>query len=440
MSQRIQSLREKRVKLIDDMDGILKKAADDKRELSADEIKAHDDLKAQLKGVDDTYLREVDAERLKAELARPVDGSVPKTPVKLERPRYGKLKAFHGDDGAERAYRSGQWLLATIFGKQSAADWCRENGIAIVKAQSEGVNSAGGFLVPDEFSNAIIDLRETFGVARQEARVMPMARDTLIVPRRTSGVTAYFTGEGATITASQMAWDNVQLVAKKLAAYVLFSSELADDAVISLADTLAGEIAYAFAEKEDDCLINGTGAGGATYAGIRGIRTSIIDGTHTAGAIDAATNNDTYAEFTAADLTKIMAALPQYAYGLGASWYTSVAGWNGTFQRLMAASGGTSMDMIAGKARMSYLGYPVVISQKMPTTSGDLSDVAAILFGSMRAAVMIGDRRSIEIATSEHIKFAEDQIAIRGTERIDINVHSLGDNTTAGPLVALIGE
>ena len=437
---RIQSLREKRGKLIDDMDGILAKAANENRELNADEIKEHDSLKAQFANVDATLLREVDAERLKAELANPVDGGAPKQPVKMERPRYGKLKAFHGEGADERAYRSGQWLMATIFGKAKAAEWCRENGIAIVKAQSEGVNSAGGFLVPDEFSNAIIDLRETFGVARREARVMPMARDTLIVPRRTSGVTAYFTGEGVAITASQMAWDNVQLVSKKLAAYVLFSSELADDAVINLADTLAGEIAYAFAEKEDDCLFNGTGAGGATYAGIRGIRTQIIDGTHTAGAIDAASGNDTFAEYTAADLTKVMSALPEYAYGLGASWYTSIAGWNGTFQRLMAATGGTSMDIIAGKAIRSYLGYPVVISQKMPTAITDLSDTAVILFGNMAAAVMIGDRRSVEIATSEHIKFAEDQIAIRGTERIDINVHSLGDTTTAGPLVALIAE
>ena len=32
------------------------------------------------------------------------------------------------------------------------------------------------------------------------------------------------------------------------------------------------------------------------------------------------------------------------------------------------------------------------------------------------------------------------QVAVLGTERVDINVHDLGDNTNAGPLIALIGE
>jgi HK97 family phage major capsid protein len=53
---------------------------------------------------------------------------------------------------------------------------------------------------------------------------------------------------------------------------------------------------------------------------------------------------------------------------------------------------------------------------------------------------MMGTRRGITIATSEHIYFETDEIGIRGTERFDINVHDIGDTTNAGPIVALIGE
>ena len=52
----------------------------------------------------------------------------------------------------------------------------------------------------------------------------------------------------------------------------------------------------------------------------------------------------------------------------------------------------------------------------------------------------MGDRRGMTISRSTEYKFAEDQIAIKGTERFDINVHNTGDNTTPGSIVALMGE
>ena len=56
-------------------------------------------------------------------------------------------------------------------------------------------------------------------------------------------------------TESQATWDNVNLTAKKLAALIRLSTELAEDALINVADWVVAEIAYAFASKEDDCGI-----------------------------------------------------------------------------------------------------------------------------------------------------------------------------------------
>ena len=441
MNLRIKSLREKRGTYIGDMEAILEKATTENRAMTDDESKAYGELKKNLAANDNTLKAEEEMEHLKAMNAKPIsENAKPVIPV---RARYGKLINFVGEGAEERAYRSGMWAKAAIWGDDSAKAWCAENGIALQRekaTQSEGVNTAGGFLVPDEFLNTIIDLRETYGVARREMRTIPMARDTVTMPRRTGGLTAYFTGEGAAITKSAASWDAVSLTAKKLAVYALFSSELAEDAIISIADTLAGEIAYAFAEKEDDCLFNGTGAGGATYGGIQGILPKIIDGTHTAGAVDPVAGVDTFAEVTAASLTTLMAALPQYALERGASFYCSQAAWAVVFQRLVAAGGGNTIDTLTGRVRPSYLGYPIVISQKLPTTLSTINNTVMLLFGNLAMAAMFGDRRGVSIAQSEHIKFIEDQIAIRGTERFDINVHDLGDNTTAGPLVALIGN
>jgi HK97 family phage major capsid protein len=55
---------------------------------------------------------------------------------------------------------------------------CTENGIAMTRAMSEGVNESGGFLVPEEFGNDLIDLREIYGVFRRNAKMVPMSSDT----------------------------------------------------------------------------------------------------------------------------------------------------------------------------------------------------------------------------------------------------------------------
>jgi HK97 family phage major capsid protein len=148
---------------------------------------------------------------------------------------------------------------------------------------------------------------------------------------------------------------------------------------------------------------------------------------------------DTFAEVTATDLATVMAACPAYALS-NAKWYCSQPAFSLVFERLVAAGGGNTISTLAGPAERRYLGYPIVIDQKMPTSTGDLSNVAMLLFGDMRRAVAFGDRQGFRVLTSNERYMEFDQIGILGIERYDIKVHSLGDGTTAGPIVALIGE
>jgi HK97 family phage major capsid protein len=115
-------------------------------------------------------------------------------------------------------------------------------------ALSEGVNSAGGILVPEEMQNEIIVLRNDYGLARRGLKVVPMGRDTITTPKLVSGLTMYFTGEGVAPTQSQPVWTNVRLTAKKASVLSIYSSELDEDAVVQcIGDILVGEIAYAYA-------------------------------------------------------------------------------------------------------------------------------------------------------------------------------------------------
>ena len=364
------------------------------------------------------------------------DNVIP-TPA-IEFARVSKVKNFkgtvNGKSADERAYRFGKWFKGTIVGEPQSAQWCKDNGIQ-TKALSEGTNYLGGYLVPPEFSTDIIDLREEYGVARRVARVVPMASDTLTIPRRVGGLTAYFVGEAAAITASDKTWDQINLVAKKLAALTLWSSELNEDAMISIGDDLAGEIAYAFSQKEDECYFNGDGT--STYGGITGVRQKLRDVDATIANIkglQVATGN-AYSEIVLSDFHGVLGRLPLFARN-GAQWIMSATFFDTVAHKLRTAAGGNTVVNIADGGVPRFLGYPVVLSQVMPTTEAN-SQICALL-GNFRQGSTFGDRRLLSLALSTEYKFAEDQLAIRGTERFDINIHDVGNTTAAGPIVGLI--
>jgi len=107
----------------------------------------------------------------------------------------------------------------------------------------------------------------------------------------------------------------------------------------------------------------------------------------------------------------------------------------------VAAAGGVTLsELTGGRPTRRYLGYDVVIDQTLPTTTSTINNVPMLFFGDLRLAATMGERRGIRVKTSDDRYFEYDQIGIQATERVDIVVHDLGDNTTAGPLVALIGN
>ena len=363
-------------------------------------------------------------------------GEPPKPNVVPFQRRVGKLKAFKGAHAERDAYRSGQFIRAALFNHDRANRWCRENGID-VRAMSVGVNTAGGFTVPEEMATAIIDLREEYGVFRRECEVVPMNRDIMTIPRVAGAGTAVFVGENTALTESETTWNQVNLTAHKAGRLVRMSSEIAEDSIINMADMLAKHFAYSFALLEDQTGFIGDGT--ATYAGIRGLTIKIVDGTHTACAHEAAATHDLFSELDVPDLTSTMGLCAAYAHN-GAKWYTSQLGYDSVFGRLSAVAGGSTIQDMAGAFGPSFLGYPIVVSQQLPRVSTTLDTELMLLFGNLGMAATLGDRRQFTMALSTDRYFVEDQVAIRATERFDINVHDLGDNTTAGPMSYVYGN
>ena len=215
------------------------------------------------------------------------------------------------------------------------------------------------------------------------------------------------------------------------------STELAEDAAINVADDLAREMAYAFATAEDAAGWNGDGT--STYGGITGVKTKFVSGLATfVGAVDVTSGHDTIAEVDANDIAKVMSALPAFARK-GAKFFLSQQMWDGAFQRLIAAAGGNSIMTMDKAPQLRYLGYDVVIDQTLPI-GGTINDTPMFYFGDLALASKLGSRRDIRVVVSEDRYMEYDQIAIQATERFDINIHDIGDATSAGPLVAAMGN
>ncbi len=354
-----------------------------------------------------------------------------------------------GKTAEERAFRFGMWAIAAVGKSSKATKWCSENGIPVQwvedteskAAHGENANELGGFLVPEEFDADLIDLRLQYGVFRRNARYTPMSSDTKNRSRRTGGLTAYFVGEAQAGTVSNKGWDRVQLIAKKLMVLALVSNELNEDAAINIGDDLAQEIAYAFAYKEDLCGFLGDAT--SAYGGILGVNTRLttVNGVDEGGGLILAAGN-AYSEIILSDFNRTVARLPSYAR-LGAKWYASPTFNDSVMQKLAFAAGGVpGMEIINGVPTNKFLGYPVELTEVMPVTEAN-SQVCAV-FGNLQMAAMFGDRRGTTISFSEHATvgsincFETDQIAVRGTERFDINVHDVGTATVAGPVVGLI--
>jgi HK97 family phage major capsid protein len=88
---------------------------------------------------------------------------------------------------------------------------------------------------------------------------------------------------------------------------------------------------------------------------------------------------------------------------------------------------------------MSWMGYPVVTDQTLPI-GGTINDIPMFYFGDLSLAARMGSRRGISVKVSEDRFLEYDQIAIQATERFDIVVHDIGDASTAGPIVAAMGN
>ncbi|WP_158675439.1 phage major capsid protein [Thiohalobacter thiocyanaticus] len=459
----IKSLIQQRNEVVARATAILDTADADDRELTTDEQREYDAAVSKTQEIN----QQIEAERAKPQSPRFEDGAVPVHLVQQDgdRPIFQRtqpsaeppgdagtprieaamprvsLKSFSNNlQGRNAAYAAGQWLKATLLQDSQAYTWCQSHGLHpdIMAASGTSPNTAGGALVPTELDNAIIDLREQYGLARRIMRVLPMTSNAVDIPRSTGKLAAHFVGENSSGTESDASWDNVQLNAKKLMVLTRMSSEISEDAIITLADWFASDIAYAFALKEDECAFLGDGT--STYGGMTGALVKAVDGSHGKAKVQAASGHDTLGEIDSDDLIKLMAVVPKYAKP-GSRWYCSPTAEELVFNAIKVGAGGNTRNTLGDSDMPMFLGYPIEVTDLMADdAAATYNDSVMVAFGNLEQAATLGDRRGIRVQSTADKYWEEDQIGVKGTERFDINVHDLGSDSRKSPFAVLVGQ
>ncbi len=357
---------------------------------------------------------------------------------------HNRLVAFAGQE--REAYAAGLWFAGALLGNQAAQTRAREWGMEFASDPNNSgpqssltglSNQTGGFFVPDVIESKVIEISLKYGVLRQYAEVVPMSSETLTSPRWSAAMTAYWIGRGAKPTSSDPAWTAVQLIARELGAMTKISRQINEDSLIDLGEKVTVNMARAFAQAEDKAGFLGDGT--STYGGISGLVTLLALAAN-ANCLITATGHTTVPALTNADFLKVTGSAPNYD-GANWAWFLHKQVWSQSMAALQLAGGGNRVDEIAAGGRMSFLGYPVVFVNVMPAapTTGTI----AAYFADLSMAVKIGDRRGRTVqAGYENDDFTKQLMTLLGTQRVDVNVHTvldpLGDtNAPGGPVMAL---
>ena len=164
------------------------------------------------------------------------------------------------EDKGLRAARIVRALAAAKGDPEKAAAYAKKNydDAEVVKALAASTDSAGGVLVPVEYSSEIIELlRPQSVVRRMGAMILPMTTGKMTIPKVKGGAYANYIMENTNIPATDMTFDSVELTWKKLVAMVPISNDLLRYSSPAADTIVRDDLIAAIAQKEDEAFIRG---------------------------------------------------------------------------------------------------------------------------------------------------------------------------------------
>jgi HK97 family phage major capsid protein len=278
--------------------------------------------------------------------------------------------------------------------------------------------------LPTEYGGEIRELISDFGVVRRRMSPYPIgmgtARPARMGTRPAFGsiaMSAAFPEKSPTVAFAS-------LESHKLGGVVRLPREIDEQSIVALGQFLTryGAIEFARAEDTWGFLADGTG----TYENVKGMVQVARDNAKTVVLASTKTkpSDATLADFRALRRQVNKAALNGRlsAYYLDTTWETQLPSFKTTAEQFVY------QRLPDGTAMLD--GYPIVWTDVMtPYGTAAAADSPLAVFGALSFWWM-GEHGTPRIDTSEHVWFANDQLAVRFIEEIDFDYAAI-DATAA---------
>lgn len=382
----------------------------------------------------DKYIPAI-GEAIKADVGMAITDDVAQATVALVLKKLEEMPAFKtagiisqaGGTADPETKTFADWLLAIarkdvkrlveVYDTSPGGKWldATKGDRSIKAALAEGSLTTGGALVPPQFIAELLQLAAEDSIVRPRAYKQTMTSRTTQIPFldqttvRAAGVSSFFggvvanwVGEGAGLTETEPTFRMLELVAHKLAGYTLSSSEALDDSAIGLEQLLKKLFASAIAWYEDYAFLRGDGIGKPL-------------GVQNSPAAISVSRNGGGNNFELVDALAMRKRLPQVSQK-NAVWVMHPFTLPDLYAFTVGSATGANwaMDLRGDPTDWKLLGLPIILSEKM-AAPGSAFDVALCDFNFY----VIGDRKALEIASSEHYKFTNDQMTWRFVYRVD---------------------
>ena len=210
--------------------------------LSAEDAKAYADMEKKINDYSAEIERMEQMEAMEKEMNKPVNTPIVTKPMTAD----GKEKPKTGR--ASDAYKEG--MLTAL----------RTNFRQVSNVLQEGVDADGGYLVPEEYDNRLIDVLDEENIMRKLGTRITTSGEHKINIAATKPAAAWIE-EGGALTFGDATFSQILLDAHKLHVAIKVTEELLYDNAFGLENYIITQFGKALANSEEDAFLNGDGVG-----------------------------------------------------------------------------------------------------------------------------------------------------------------------------------
>lgn len=239
---KLQELIEKRAKAWEGAKAFVESKKDKDGLLSDEDVKTYHEMESKIQQFTDEIDRTTRMDAMERELSKPVNTPLTAKPM-------GDMK-------------ESEVKPSSVY-KEAMLKALRSNFRQIDNVLQEKVDADGGYLVPEEYDNRLIQTLNGENIMRSLANIITTSGDHKINIAATNPAAAWIE-EGGQLTFGEATFKQVLLDAHKLHVAIKVTEELLYDSAFNLEDYILEQFGKALANAEEDTFLNGDGTGKPT--------------------------------------------------------------------------------------------------------------------------------------------------------------------------------